>query len=583
MSQLFSKIKVGNSSRSTFDLHHNHVTTSDFGYIVPIFHKDMVPNDDFVVTPDIFTRLAPLAFPTFTPSPVKIRIHHFFVPYRILYPDWDAFITQDESSETIPPYFLTSDLGHYLDLDPAVKNIDVPGFPRGYYSRLLSNFGIDPRIARGQDFQSARPRLSAFPFLAYYRIWMDYFMDTNLYSHPTYVAEFNDLLRYGGAIPASWVEKLLRTRNCCYKKDYFTSAKVNPQKGAASRVGVDTVGADLNPGFAGTGTVIRTSTDGNKVYRGTTSSSAPANANSKIGVFTIEALRAAASAQRYSERSNYVGSKLINQLLAHFGVQPKAERIDMSEFLGGFSVPVTIGDVTSHATASDSQTLTSFGLGLQAGKAFASSDPKNPQSCRYHATEHGIFMTVMSILPDTGYYQGISRFWFKGVNGDPLDFYTPEFENLGFQAILNSEIYMPRDASAEQYQGYNADGVFGYQPMYSEYKFSMDTLAGDFVANDTNGSVGSPLDSFHMFRKLVFDDNSPLALNANFVELDNHNNNYDRIFQVTDNELDHFYFSCRVDCKGTRPMVGFAEPSLDSTINQGDGNVINLPYGGTRL
>ena len=111
----------------------------------------------------------------------------------------------------------------------------------------------------------------------------------------------------------------------------------------------------------------------------------------------------------------------------------------------------------------------------------------------------------------------------------------------------------------------------------------MDTLAGDFVANDTNGAVGSPLDAFHLFRKLAYDDTNPLALNANFVELDNHNNTYDRIFQVTDNELDHYYFSCRVDCKATRPMVGFAEPSLDSTMNQGDGNVINLPYGGTRL
>lgn len=581
MSQLFSKIKVGNTSRSTFDLHHNHVTTSDFGYIIPIFHKDMVPNDDFVVTPDIFTRLAPLAFPTFTPSPVKVRIHHFFVPYRILYPDWDAFISQDESSETIPPYFESSDVAHYLDLDPAVKDIAAPGYPRGYFSRLLSNFGIDPRIARGQDFVTSRSRISAFPFLAYYRIWMDYFMDTNLYSHPTYVAEFNDIVRYGGAIPSIWVSQFLRTRNCCYKKDYFTSAKVNPQKGSASRVGVD-LGADLNPLLNNPGNSLQSITvsPSGKVKTGTVGNAAN---SSVLGQFTIEALRAAASAQRYSERSNYVGSKLINQLLAHFGVQPKAERLDMSEFLGGFSVPVTIGDVTSHATASDTQTLTSFGLGLQAGKGFASTDPKNPQSCRYHATEHGMFMTVMSILPDTGYYQGISRFWFKGVNGDPLDFYTPEFENLGFQPILNSEIYMPRDASEEQYQSYSADGVFGYQPVYSEYKFSMDTLAGDFVANDTNGSVGSPLDSFHMFRKLVFDDTSPLALNANFVELDNHNNNYDRIFQVTDNELDHFYFSCRVDCKATRPMVGFAEPSIDSTMNQGDGNVINLPYGGTRL
>lgn len=65
--------------------------------------------------------------------------------------------------------------------------------------------------------------------------------------------------------------------------------------------------------------------------------------------------------------------------------------------------------------------------------------------------------------------------------------------------------------------------------------------------------------------------------------MNNSNNDYDRIFQLTDNSFDHFYFNIDCDVKATRSMVGFAEPSLDSTNNQGDGNAINLPYGGTRL
>lgn len=190
----------------------------------------------------------------------------------------------------------------------------------------------------------------------------------------------------------------------------------------------------------------------------------------------------------------------------------------------------------------------------------------------------------LRILPDTSYYQGISRFWFKGVRGDALDYYTPEFENLGFQEILNREVYIPSlQHEIDSYQDYRPDQIFGYQPRYSEYKFQNDILGGDFVARDSNGNTGSPLDAFHLFRKLEFTTPNPLALNSNFVELHNHDNDYDRIFQVTDNEFDHFYFSIHVDTKATRPMVGFAEPSLDSTMNQGDGNVINLPYGGTRL
>ena len=83
MSQLFNRIKVATSNRSTFDLSHHQVTTSDFGYIIPICYRDMLPNDDFVVKPNIFCRLAPLNVPTY--GRIKCSVYHFFVPYRLLY------------------------------------------------------------------------------------------------------------------------------------------------------------------------------------------------------------------------------------------------------------------------------------------------------------------------------------------------------------------------------------------------------------------------------------------------------------------------------------------------------------------
>ena len=87
MSQIFDKIRVSSTKRSTFDLSHTQVMTSDFGYLTPICVREMVPNDDFVVTPEAFVRLTPLAVPSY--ARIKCRIHHFFVPYRICYPDWD--------------------------------------------------------------------------------------------------------------------------------------------------------------------------------------------------------------------------------------------------------------------------------------------------------------------------------------------------------------------------------------------------------------------------------------------------------------------------------------------------------------
>lgn len=568
MSQLFDKIKVASTSRSTFDLSHHQVTTSDFGYIIPICMRHMVPNDDFVVTPNVYVRLAPLALPTY--GHISCSVSHFFVPYRILYRYWDQFITQDKSNHTVPPYFTANALSQLISLDPQYGSQPGENFRRGIYGRVMSNFGLNPKIFNDDFGLPANERFSAFPFLAYYRIWLDWFMDSNIYDHPAMVAAFNADIMNGGSLDAS-AATYLRTRNRCYKKDYLTTAKLNPQDGNPSVVSTQ-INPDLIPQSAQT--TLKVGVDG-------TLSTQSANTSKNLGQFTIEALRAANSLQRYLERNNFVGTKIINRILAHFGVAPEPERLDMAEYIGGSSFPIQIQDITSTSAGIDSAEDPTYGLGFQAGKGLGASPEKN-NTVRYHAKEHGVFMSLMSILPDTAYYQGIDRHWQKGVYGDALDFYHPEFENLGYQEILNKEVFV---ASHLEYQSYDGDGVFGYTPRYSEYKFQNDILAGDFISKstDTTGVMGSPDDAFHLFRTLHYDETNPLALNSNFVELDNKNNNYDRIFQFTDCNYDHFYFNIDVDVKATRPMVGFGEPSLDATNNEGDGRTMNLPYGGTRL
>lgn len=585
MSQLFSSVKVGNTQRSTFDLSHHQVTSSDFGYLIPVCYRDMVPNDDFVVTPNIFCRLAPMASPTY--GRITCRLHSFFVPYRILYPHWDAFITQDGSNHTIPPYYLATSLQQALNTDPLVSTGQgIIGSRRGVYSRVMSNLGLNPHAVKAAQINE---RFSAFPFLAYYRIWLDWFMDSSIYDHPTMVAEFNDAIKNGGDLYAanpSYI-KFIETRYSCYKKDYFTTARINPQDGNPSLVAVDVAGSDLNPGLTpSTVKPIQLTSVGN-VY---SNDSLASSGNTRIGQFTIEALRAANSLQRYLERNNFVGSKLINRILAHFGVAPTPERLDMAEFIGGSSFPIQIGDVTSSNSISSfddqmgNNINSSQGIGIEAGKGVGAG---KGQSVRYHAKEHGIFMTLMSIVPDTAYFQGISRFWSKGLTGDALDFFTPEFENLGYQEILNKELY-----ATGSYNGYQREGIFGYSPRYSEYKFQQDVLGGDFISTiatgedpayyDYTSTFFSPLNSWHLFRNLSYSASSPVALNSNFVEMVNRNTDYDRIFQYTNPSYDHFYFNIDCDVKATRPMMGFGEPSL-SANDEGDGNRINLPYGGTRL
>lgn len=437
------------------------------------------------------------------------------MPYRILYPHWDAFITQSSSNQTIPPYLSVATIQSQLMYDKQYNSASTSTIPRGTYCKLMSNLGLNPDTIQGLGTNT---RLAAFPFLAYYRIWLDYYMDSNLNDHPTMVAAFNDMIKNGGSMN-NFVAQLLKYRNCSYKKDMFTTAKLDPQEGDPACVPVN-IGSDVNPNL---NSANLTNDEADRLMFQTNNASVITsvfgenngsvnNGNSNIGQFTVESLRAATAAQRYSERNNYVGTKLINRILAHFGISPTPERLDMAEYLGGDSFPIQIGDITSTNSVSDpnENNYTTRGLGLQAGKGVGASRSK---TCRYHAKEHGIFMSLLSIVPDTSYYQGVSRFWTKGVNGDPLDYYAPEFENLGYQEVLNREVYVPDYATQLQnYQSYNPNGVFGYVPRFSEYKFQNDVLGGDFVGTGNITNFGAYMDSWHLFRKLKYDDNNPLLL-----------------------------------------------------------------------
>lgn len=571
---MFDSVKVSTGSRSTFDLSHHQVTTTDFGYLTPVCVREMLPNDDFTFHPRVFCRLAPTAKPFY--GRIKCRLHHFFVPNRILWKYWDSFITDSTVGLSLSvPYFTFGAIQTALQKDPQINGgSSTAQYPRSVFCRLMSNLGLNPDIMSGAGSSafSNTDRLQALNFLAYYKIWIDYFMDSSLNDHASLSLAFDFMTSYSNL--DQHVEDLLRYRNVCFKKDYFTTAKIAPQKGNPAKVGVDIAAANLNPGLTpgSSASNIRLNPDGT-VFSNASSSLTP---NPVIGQFTIEELRAVNAMQRYLERQNFVGSKVINQLLVRFGASPSAERLDMAEFIDGSSFDVQIGDVTS--TTPDFSGA-AVGLGAQAGKGIAAH---GGDSVRYHAKEHGVFMSLLSVLPDTDYYQGIHRSWTRGVFGDNLDFFNPEFENLGYQEILNKELYVPLDPAAD-YTHYDPEGIFGYSPRYSDYKWQPAVLAGDFVGNTNASSVqGSPLGSWHLFRELNYDDQNPIALNNNFVECDNHNNSYDRVFQITNPFLDHFYFNIDFDVKATRDMSGFTEPTLDAT-NTGTGHSVNIPYGGTRL
>ena len=73
--------------------------TTDGADLVPVGCYEILPGDTFQMQTSALIRVQPLAKPVM--HPVHVRIHHFFVPNRLVWTGWEDFITGE--SATPPP------------------------------------------------------------------------------------------------------------------------------------------------------------------------------------------------------------------------------------------------------------------------------------------------------------------------------------------------------------------------------------------------------------------------------------------------------------------------------------------------
>ena len=193
------------------------------------------------------------------------------------------------------------------------------------------------------------------------------------------------------------------------------------------------------------------------------------------------------------------------------------------------------------------------GLGEYAGKGIAYGENG---SFNYKTDEYGLFIVTSSIVPATGYYQGIDR-TVKHVAKS--DFFTPEFDSLGVQAITADELYVSKAGDSSLANSIH-DHVFGFTPKYAEYKIKNDKVTGNFRINHLNGtSLGSA--SWHLMRE--FDDgdfdSSVAKVNhgVNFVYSRGDMGQYNRIFAYQSDTLESWL-------KGSDPFILIHEINVGS-------------------
>lgn len=514
---IFNNIQTRKPRLNKFDLSHEVKLSMKMGNLYPFICEDIVPGDKFKVNSEILLRLAPMISPVM--HRVDVYTHYFFVPNRIIWNEWEDFITGGESGNLSPVHPTV-----------AIQDSRKPLFVKG---RLSDYLGLPP--VETSDTLTETVHVSALPFRAYAEIYNEYFRDQNL-------EEAVAFSKGSGAVGTyEETDRLTTVRNRAWEKDYFTSALPWSQRGGEAQIPLGTVAPNYKStsitatdagGVPGAGNIkINNAING----RLEDANSAPIRIENldpmNVDATTINDLRKANRLQQWLEKSARGGSRYIEQMLVHFGVKSSDARLQRPEYLGGGKQPVVISEVLSTAGTTGETARPQgdmAGHGISVGRT-------NSFNKRFE--EHGVIMAIVSVLPKSAYQQGIERKWTKF---DKFDHYWPEFAHLGEQEIATEELwvdYKTPDLRTE---------VFGYQQRYAEYKYARSTVHGDMRTN---------LKHWHIAR--IF-DNKP-ALNQSFVMADDIRKD---IFAVTDPTVDELYVQIFNKVSALRPMPYFSIPSL---------------------
>lgn len=426
--QIFNFAKIKDRKRNNFDLSYSSALTCQMGKLIPILNMEVVAGDKFKFNTDMLIRFNPLVAPIY--QSIDSYTHFFYVPYRLLWDNWEDFITggkDNNSNASKPSFAITPTKGSLAD-----------------YLGLPTN--------------NKQMTIDAAPFKAYQLIYNEYYRDQNLRGEVDIAKQFN------GTIPGDYVGPLTTLRTRAWEHDYFTSCLPFAQKGPSVSMPGSTsnITADGTLRFAPfqEGAL---STDVNGYVKG------PDNAKQYMSGLkvnettspTINDFRRALAVQKYQELLARAGSRYTEWLRAFFGTSPADARLQRPEYLGGGKQPVYIQEVLQM-----SETATTA-LGSFAGKATSAGSSRIVTK---EFTEPGILMGILSVIPHTAYYQGIPKMWTKF---DRFDHFTPQFEHIGEQPVYNKEIYYTADNTSD-------DTTFGYLPRYAEYKYSNDEIHGEF-------------------------------------------------------------------------------------------------------
>lgn len=510
---IFSKVGGAHPRRNKFNLSFDVKTTADMGILYPVGTPQlMVPGDSFRIGHEVVAQLQPLVAPPM--ADMSVYFYDFFVPFRLLWDDWEEFITRGVDGDSTPP------LPYY---DPSGN---VPAGTFTMKGSLWDYFGFPVGV------NEKKVKVLDFPWRAYNLIWNEYFRDEN---HMAELPLQPQISRVD--LDSSLYVSTYLPQRVCWGRDMFTSALPFQQRGTP--VGIPVVSSGITTDFTEIGSDMfgfaRDEPSGYTTIAhpapGGTTAELNEQFSSKFHINDITSadvadLRFMFQVQKFMERSARAGVRYTEFLRANFGVSPRDDRLQRPEFIGGTRSPILIKPVlqTSESSGQSTPTGTKYGQGMTADSTYSGT---------YYATEYGVMMTLMCIRPKTSYQQGVNRQWIKETS---WDFFNPLFQNLSEQEIYQEEIFATSNEAENK-------KVWGFTGRYNELRHNQSIVTGDM--RDT-------FDYWHLGRKFT----SAPALNAKFLTCEPSK----RIFAVQDEPGFIMHIGQRIEA--LRPMVYMAEPGL---------------------
>lgn len=477
----FLSVPQIHTSRTRFNRDQTILTTFDSGKLIPFFVDEVLPGDTFQVDTSAIIRMSTPKYPVMDDA--FIDFYYFYCPNRILWDDFKEFMGEVKDTAWMPAKTYKV---------PQITLQGTDGNPKPYENSVLDYMGVPTKIKKSFT-------VNALPARAYVKIWNEYFRDQNIENAAVNKTDSQDR-EYIDTNEETDINKILeeafRGARCLPVNkfhDYFSSCLPYPQRGPEVTIPMtgnaavnvfnnkeltdkvtDNVSIYLNGTGAAYPSIVNVpGEESPALLRGASSNQGTTNREGYLGAnlssvtsTTINELRNAIAVQQYYEAMARGGSRYREQVQALWDVTISDKTVQIPEYLGGGRYHVNMNQIVQ---TSGQQNESDTPIGETGAMSVT---PINESSFTKSFEEHGFVIGVMCVRHSRTYQQGLERFWSRK---DSLDYYVPQFANIGEQPVKKKEIMLTGTATDEE--------TFGYQEAWADYRMKPNRVSGLMRSN----------------------------------------------------------------------------------------------------